>query len=247
MAGHSEPPTDEILRQQIDYYRHRSAEYDEWFQRQGRYDRGDALNKQWFDEVAELEKALDDFRPAGRVLEFACGTGWWTQRLAKYADSLTAIDASPEVIEINRRRLGPDATRVQYVQSDIFRWRPAERYDVAFFSFWLSHVPPEKFEPFWDVVRSSLAPAGRVFFIDSAYTQTSTAKDHSLEGPDASTMTRRLNDGREYRIVKVFYDPSALQQRLESIGWQATVRPTPTFFIHGSAHPSPSPSKPGQR
>ena len=238
MAGESQSPTDGILRQQIDYYRQRAEEYDEWFQRQGRYDRGEDLNKQWFVEVADLENALDDFRPAGRILEFACGTGWWTQRLARYAQSITAIDASPEVIEINRRRLGPAAARVHYIQSDIFQCRPARQYDTVFFSFWLSHVPPEHFEPFWNNVRASLAPAGRVFFIDSAYTQTSTAKDHALDGPDATTMTRRLNNGREYRIVKIFYDPAALQQRLQSIGWQATVRPTPTFFIHGSATPA---------
>ena len=45
------------------------------------------------------------FGPAGEVLELACGTGLWTVELARHAASITAVDASPEVLEINRSRL----------------------------------------------------------------------------------------------------------------------------------------------
>ena len=38
--------SDPILQEQIDYYRARAAEYDEWFNRQGRYDRGPQANQQ---------------------------------------------------------------------------------------------------------------------------------------------------------------------------------------------------------
>lgn len=34
--------TTDILQEQIQYYRDRASEYDEWFFRQGRYDRGEA-------------------------------------------------------------------------------------------------------------------------------------------------------------------------------------------------------------
>jgi len=229
---------DQLVRDQIEYYRQRAGEYDQWFMRQGRYDRGEVLNRQWWVEVEQLTEALEAFGPRGRVVEFACGTGWWTQQLARHADEVTAVDASAEVMEINRRRVGPaGAGKVRYVQADIFAWRPQQRFDVAFFSFWLSHVPPERFEAFWDVVRSSLAPGGRVFFMDSAYTQTSTARDHTLDGPEATTMTRRLNDGREFRIVKIFYDPPTLQGRLAHLGWDVAVRPTANFFIYGQGGP----------
>ena len=33
------------------YYQARASEYDEWFLRQGRYDRGSAQNAPWFTEV----------------------------------------------------------------------------------------------------------------------------------------------------------------------------------------------------
>jgi demethylmenaquinone methyltransferase/2-methoxy-6-polyprenyl-1,4-benzoquinol methylase len=220
-----------LLEEQIAYYRARAGEYDQLYLRTGRYDRGPEGNRQWFAELAQVAGALAAFAPAGRVLELACGTGWWTTQLARYAGSVTAMDSSPEALAINRARLG--TSRVEHVQADLFSWRPTTRFDVVFFGFWLSHVPPERFESFWDLVRACLAPGGRVFFVDSLYNEASTAVDHRLEGPEATTVKRRLNDGREFRIVKVFYRPDELAARLAGMGWQVEVHATPRYFLHG--------------
>jgi demethylmenaquinone methyltransferase/2-methoxy-6-polyprenyl-1,4-benzoquinol methylase len=223
--------TDKLLQEQIAYYRARAGEYDECFLRTGRYDRGPEVNRRWFAEVAEVAAALAAFAPSGRVLELACGTGWWTAQLARYADSVTAVDSSPEALAINRARLG--TSRVEHVQADLFSWRPTTCYDTVFFGFWLSHVPPERFGAFWDLVRVCLAPDGRVFFVDSLYIEASTAVDHRLEGPESTTVKRRLNDGREFHIVKVFYRPDALAARLAEMGWQVEIHATPSYFLHG--------------
>lgn len=228
---------DELLRQQIDYYRARAGEYDEWFLRQGRYDHGAEANDRWFAEVAQVTEALDAFAPTGDVLELACGTGLWTQHLVRYGGRVTAVDAAPEVIAINRQRLGPDAP-VEYIQADLFSWRPSRQYDVVFFSFWLSHVPPERFDAFWDLVRSALRPRGRVFFVDSLYIESSTARDHTLEGDDATAVTRRLNGGETFRIVKVFYRPDELEARLKAHGWEIAVESTPSYFLYGFGNPA---------
>ncbi len=94
----------ELLEEQLAYYRARAGEYDEWFLREGRHDRGPEWNRRWFSEVEEVRRELARFRPTGEVLEIACGTGLWTAELARYADRVTAVDASPEVLEINRAR-----------------------------------------------------------------------------------------------------------------------------------------------
>jgi len=135
---------DELLEGQLAYYRARAGEYDEWFFRQGRHDRGPEWNRRWFSELGEVRRGLERFGPTGWVLELACGTGLWTVELARHAAGVTAIDASPEVLEINRARL-TEAERegaVRYVEADIFGWRPDAAYDAVFFGFWLSHVPP---------------------------------------------------------------------------------------------------------
>ncbi len=225
----------DLLASQRAYYRARASEYDAWFLRQGRYDRGEAHRKKWFAEVEVLAGALETFAPRGDVLELACGTGWWTEQLARYGDSLTAVDASPEVLELNRARL-PSAG-INYVQADLFDWQPERRFDTVFFSFWLSHVPPERFGGFWEGVKVCLNPGGRVFFIDSRPAPEGTARDQVPSGPDATTVRRRLDDGRTFEIVKVFYEPERLMAALAALGWQSNVTQTETFFIYGGATP----------
>jgi demethylmenaquinone methyltransferase/2-methoxy-6-polyprenyl-1,4-benzoquinol methylase len=73
-----------------------------------------------------------------------------------------------------------------------------------------------------------------VLFIDSARTDRSTAADHQLPVDDETTMTRRLDDGREFQIVKRFYDPSTLESELASIGFDVEVAGTGEFFLYGT-------------
>lgn len=222
-------PSD-LLEQQKAYYSARAGEYDEWFLRRGRYDHGPELNAQWFAEVDAVRRALADFHPTGDVLELACGTGWWTEALLQYADRLTAVDASAEVLQLNRERVGEG---VRYLQADLFAWQPDRQYDVVFFSFWLSHVPPSQFAPFWGMVQAALKPGGRVFFIDSQRSQTGTAADQVLQSDEQFEQTRRLNDGASYTIVKIYYTPADLAARLASLGWDIAVRRTDNYFLYG--------------
>jgi SAM-dependent methyltransferase len=128
------------LAEQIAYYRAIAPEYEEH------------AIPGWGGD--ELVAALDSFRPTGSVLELACGTGAWTRELLRHAASLTAIDASPEMLAIARARISDE--RVRFIQAEIFSCQPNRRYDVVAFSFWLSHVPLEHFERFWSLVAECL-------------------------------------------------------------------------------------------
>ncbi len=227
---------DGLLAEQARYYRERAGEYEDWWFRRGRYDHDPQTNARWFADAAEVDVALQRFDPAGDVLELACGTGLWTQRLASYATGLTAIDGSQEMIELCRARV--EDPHVTYVQADLFAWEPARTYDVCVFGFWLSHVPEEHFETFWEKVRRAVGSGGRVFFIDSLRSQQASAVDHTLPDQGEETMLRRLADGREYRIVKRFHEPQPLQRRLADLGWSALVQTTSEFFIYGQATPA---------
>lgn len=222
---------DPLLAEQKAYYAARAPEYDEWWTRAGRYDRGGELNARWFAEIDEVCAALDAFGPRGRVLDIACGTGWWTRRLASANDvhEVVAVDASSEVLAINRVRTR--GLRVRHVQTDLFAWSPDARYDNIFFGFWLSHVPPERVSWFLGLLSRALVPGGGFFFVDNQPAPTGTATDQSLdEGP---RQRRRLNDGREFDIVKVYYEPSRLTQTLRDAGFDASIWLTPNYFIYG--------------
>jgi demethylmenaquinone methyltransferase/2-methoxy-6-polyprenyl-1,4-benzoquinol methylase len=223
-----------IIESQKAYYQARAGEYDEWFLRKGRYDRGPAHHDEWFGEVAVVEAALRDARPSGAILELACGTGLWTRHLIGGATRVTAVDASPEVIALNRQRVGSPS--VEYVVADLFAWTPPALYDFVFFGFWLSHVPSTRFDAFWQLVRGALRPGGRAFFVDSAMSQDGTSKDQATLD-HSGVVQRRLNDGREFEVVKVFYAPDDLRARLGE-PWRGYVRATREYFIYGCLAPS---------
>lgn len=152
--------------------------------------------------------------------------------MARHADHVTAVDASPEVLEINREKVGDEY--VTHLRADLFAWRPETTYDVVFFSFWLSHVPPEKFSDFWNLVSDALRPGGRVFFIDSLRAEKSAVIERP---PGDSTTLRQLNDGRKFRIFKTFHRPEELEARLGSMGWSVQVRATEDYLLYGSGAP----------
>ena len=169
-----------ILAEQLAYYRARAAEYDEWWLRTGRYDHGAELNAAWHDDAARVEQALvahlDAARPQS-ALELACGTGLFTRLVAPRVGRLLALDASPEVQAVNRARVS--RANVAYEIADLFAWQPAARYDFVFMSFWLSHVPDDRFDEFWTKVRSALADGGSAYVIDSGWDTTSSATNHA--------------------------------------------------------------------
>jgi demethylmenaquinone methyltransferase/2-methoxy-6-polyprenyl-1,4-benzoquinol methylase len=239
---------EDLIGEQVDYYRARAPEYDQWWLREGTYDLGPEFNARWAVEVGELESLLEAFAPAGDVLELAAGTGLWTRHLVRHASSLTCVDASPETLSINRSRTASANVPVEYLEADLFSWWPTRRYDVVFFSFWLSHVPPARFEWFWSMVDAALVPGGRVMFLDNAAPFESIVPEFPLlqhEGhvrtPWVSTQVteavnhRRLEDGRTFHVVKVFYEPDELEARLVDLGWSASVGSTSTFFLYGTA------------
>ncbi len=130
----SEDHQSQILVEQAEYYRARAAEYDRWFFREGRYDRGDAATALWFSEVEEVRGALARMPlDEADVLELAPGTGIWTELLVDRARHLTAVDASAEMVEQNRRRLGDRARSVTFILADLFTWRPDREYDAVVF------------------------------------------------------------------------------------------------------------------
>jgi demethylmenaquinone methyltransferase/2-methoxy-6-polyprenyl-1,4-benzoquinol methylase len=229
----SDVPTT-VLDEMQTYYRQRAGEYDEWWLRRGRYDRGAESNAGWFADVAEAQAAFDAAGFAGNVLELAPGTGNWTERLARVATHVTALDASPEMIALNGARLAEQglAGKVTFRETDLFAWQPERAYDGVFFGFWLTHVPQARLDAFLANVAAALRPGGLLGIVDSRREPTSTAPDQPLPAEGDDIMTRKLNDGRAYQIVKRFFEPAELDAQLARHGIVAQSRLTPQHFIY---------------
>jgi SAM-dependent methyltransferase len=233
----AEVSDEDHVSEQRSYYQARAPEYDEWWKRRGRFDRGEKQLLEWQSQVAVVDDALASFGATGSVLELAGGTGWWTERLARTADRFTVVDSSPEVLALNQGRV--ERSDVNYVVADLFDWPGDSHYDVVFFSFWLSHVPRSRFGEFWSLVASWLTPSGRAFLIDNRNDPQprTPVKDPFVIKYDTDLHLRRLRDGSEYWVVSVMYEPGELQSLIEAEGWKAEIQST-RWFIFGSTRQS---------
>jgi len=214
----------DLLGEQKRYYAERAPEYDDWWYRRGRFELEPGALARWQADVAEAEVALEALTPPGRVLELAAGTGIWTRKLVGLAECVVAVDANAETLALN-------TSEAELVRADVFEWQPAERFDLVFFSFWLSHVPEERLEEFWALVRGALAPGGRVFLVDSG------AQDAAHTGTDQEGWeeSRSLADGRTFRIVKRRWPPDELAARVRPLGFELDLRDTANgHFVYGS-------------
>ena len=212
-----------LVNSQMTFYELRAPDYGDRSKpsdRLGRDSRG-----------VRVDRALmDEFRPEGDVLEIACGTGSFTAELVRHARSVTALDSSPSMLALNAQRVG-DA-RVRYLHRNVFTWVPDRLYDVVFFANWLSHVPPSMLDEFWGLVRLCLGPGGRVGFVDE--TPRASALDETQLVGGVPTARRTLGDGRQFDVVKVFWDPADLRDRLRALGWAIDLRPLGETCMFGS-------------
>ena len=236
----SAPPAvvpDDVSTEMIAYYEARSGEYDDWYLRRGRYERGPVHDQAW---AAELDLAtlwLDGLAWSGEIVELAAGTGWWSPLLASKGE-LSIYDAAEAPLDRARDRLLAHRLRAHIHLRDAWL-EPDRAVDGLFCGVWLSHVPRARLIEFLALARRWLRPGGMFAFVDSRPDPESGAADQpetSATESDLELERRRLADGREFRVVKVHYDPSELHAALLAAGFaSAEVAATPRFFLLGHA------------
>jgi SAM-dependent methyltransferase len=216
----------------VAYYEARAPEYDDWYLRRDRYSHGPIHDAAWNAELDAAGRWLDGLPIRGQIVELAAGTGWWSPLLAEKGE-LSLYDAAAAPLELARERLVAHGLRAHLHIRDAWA-APDRRVDALFAGFWLSHVPRGRLDEFLALARSWLRPGGTFAFIDSLPDPQSGAADHSARDGDSSL--RRLNDGREFRIVKVYYQPAQLRAALLRADFaSAQVTTTGRFFLLGSA------------
>ena len=75
-----------------------------------------------------------------------------------------------------------------------------------------------------------------MFFLDGQAEPTSTASDHQLPDPASEVMTRRLNDGRSFQIIKNFWPADLLTRRFAAAGFDVRIHETDRHFQYGIGH-----------
>jgi SAM-dependent methyltransferase len=227
------PSRDDLATEMLAYYQARAGEYDDWYLRRGRYERGPVHDTAWAAELDGAGSWLDGLPMAGRIVELAAGTGWWSPLLAGKGE-LWAYDGAPAALDRARDRLLAHGLRAHLHVRDAWAEPDDPPADALFCGFWLSHVARDRLDPFLGLVRRWLRPGGRFAFIDSLPDEASGAGDHAPAQGDVAI--RRLDDGREYRVLKVLRSAPELQAALEAAGLRdVEVRTSGRFFVLGTA------------
>jgi ubiquinone/menaquinone biosynthesis C-methylase UbiE len=153
-----------------------------------------------------------------RVLEIACGTGYWTPLIAEQAESVVALDYNEETLAIARtKKYGKD--NVRFLQGDAYTLPAApRRYSGCYAGFWWSHIPLGRVDEFLAGLARTLENGATVAFMDNRYVEGSSTKI-SRTDPDGNTyQARKLADGSSHEVLKNFPTAAELRQCLGRFG-----------------------------
>ena len=235
--GITEPPapltttTSDLDREMVAYYDARAPEYDDWYLRRGRYSHGPIHDAAWDAELDAAGRWLDSLPIGGDIVELAAGTGWWSPLLAAKGEA-SLYDANDAPLARARDRLVAHGLRAHLHVRDAWA-EPDRAVDALFTGFWLSHVTVDRLPAFLALVHRWLKPGGLFAFIDSLDDPSSGTVDRTATVDGVST--RRLADGRAFRVVKVYRDPPAFAAALADAGFvDIEVATTGRFFVRGA-------------
>jgi demethylmenaquinone methyltransferase/2-methoxy-6-polyprenyl-1,4-benzoquinol methylase len=177
-----------------DYYARRAASYERIYHRPERQA-----------DLRRLEALLPDWFAGRRVLEVACGTGWWTPFGAARCASWLATDASDETLAIARTKPLP-AGRVRFMHADAYALDAVQApgIDAAFAGFWWSHVPRQALSTWLESLHRRLPRGARVAFIDNLYVEGSSTPIARTDAQGNSWQQRTLDDGSTHEVLKNF-------------------------------------------
>lgn len=181
------------------YYARRAAEYDRVYDL-----------PYWQHDLAVLRGLVARLFAGRRVLEVACGTGYWTQQLAAIAAAVHATDLNEETLAVARTRACAPAP-VTFERRDAYAAVPgAARFDAGFAGLWLSHVDLARAQEFLDAFHAPLAPGAPVLMFDERDVPERRSPTTRVDAAGNRYEPRRLQSGERYEIVKNFYDRARL-------------------------------------
>lgn len=201
----TDPAADDALR---DYYARRAESYERIYRKPERQA-----------ELRLIEAALPAMFTGRRVLEVACGTGWWTPHGARDALDWLATDINPETLAIAAAKPLP-AGRVRFLQADAWSFAElgSQRFDAAFAGFWWSHVPLARLPGWLALLHERLEPGACVTMIDNRFVAGSSTPISRHDDEGNSYQQRPLDDGSLHEVLKNF---PACEQAIAALGPRA--------------------------
>lgn len=194
----------------VAYYHQRAKEYDKVY-----------LNPEEQGDLLESAKIFEELFFQKTVLEIACGTGYWTERMAKTASLVWATDINENLIEIARNRM--TSGNVTFEVADMYKLAPAEKFEGLFGGFIWSHILLQDLDDFVNKITNLVRPYGVIAFIDSKPVEGTHHDRKRITHTDEkgnTYQTRNLEDGTEHLVLKNFPTEALLRHRLSAVAME---------------------------
>lgn len=175
------------------YYAQRAPEYEAVYRKPERQP-----------DLRRIEAWLPAWFAGHRVLEVACGTGWWTPHGARDAAHWCATDLNDETMAVARAKALPRSVAFARVDAYTLAGLDDQRFDAAFSGCWWSHVPRQRLDA-WLATLHARLPAGAVLLhLDNAYVAGSSTPLSRQDEAGNTYQQRRLGDGSTHEVLKNF-------------------------------------------
>lgn len=178
------------------YYQQRAAYYERVYFKPERQD-----------DLRAMETWIAGEFAGRRVLEVACGTGWWTPHAARDAKRWLATDVNPETMALAQVKPLPACVAFRTVDAFTFAELDDETFDAAFAGCWWSHLTQAQLGPWLEALHARLEPGARVVFLDNSFVQTSSTPISRTDEHGNTYQNRTLDDGSVHEVVKNFPTP----------------------------------------
>lgn len=189
----------ELRAELIEYYRRRAGEYEAIYAKPERQA-----------DLLLLKKKVVEILKNARVLEIACGTGYWTEVISAAARAVTATDLAEEPMRLAQAK-PYEKRNVSFSTADAYALPELPgRFDAAFAGFWWSHVPRERIAEFLASLHARLEPGARVLLLDNLYVSGSSTALSEVDAAGNTYQLRTLADGSGFRVMKNFPSPEEL-------------------------------------
>jgi SAM-dependent methyltransferase len=169
-------------------------------------------------DLKHIAHLLPTFFADCRVLEVACGTGYWTRFLAPAAKHVVAVDVTPETLEVAAEKSWP-ADRVNFRVADAYAL-PDDlgTFEAAFAGFWWSHVPVRDRGRFLRSLDRRLVDGAKVLMLDNLFVEGSNIPIAQRDADGNTYQRRQLDDGSEHFLLKNFPSEEELRADVAAFG-----------------------------
>ena len=210
------PPQPELA----DYYARRASEYEKIYERSERQD-----------DLRQLKYLMSETFAGDTVLEVACGTGYWSQFIARRASAILATDCNAEVLDIaSQKDFGGCAVECRLADAYTLA-EVSPGFTAGFSGFWWSHVPLEKLADFLAVFHSKLEKDSKVLFIDNEYVEGNSTPISRRDDDGNTYQIRKLSDGSQHEVLKNFPSDEEMHDVLSPFSSNISINRLKSFWV----------------